>query len=299
MTKEQAGGYLFEAAIWELLKKSGYIQVRETKLKGRSGLHQIDAVGYWKIPVPFIYPVRLMIEAKFKPKSDLSEIRSFLGAFIDIQENYFVRGKSRSARYTDAACMCCKGSFSREAQDYAWAHNIFLISFQNIVSLSPIISKIEHFLETMSLESIESKEQLISSFNVRRALSSLYNQNDRQTILIVGMLNSKYPVMLSTNHSLIDLFKERVSQNGDVLRAVKTERRTSNGDLNTVYQISFIEDKPVSIEFSLPNYIAYRLSEHIDSMPTGKKIFDIEVPSIIKTERGETRRIFRIDVILG
>ncbi|MES2930966.1 MAG: hypothetical protein V4665_04260 [Patescibacteria group bacterium] len=289
MTKEQAGGYIFEAAIWELLKKSGYITVKGDKLRGRGSEHQIDAVGYWKIPIPFVFPVRLMLEGKFKETTDLSSVRSFLGAHIDIKENYFVRGKSRPSRYTDVACICCKGSFTQPAQDYAWAHNIFLVSFRGVQSLRGIIENIEQFLNEANLE--VSREDLILSFQNQ---SGVVNQN---LILIVGMLDGKYPIMLSADKEFTKFLERRSLETGDVLRAVKTERFT--GESETVYRIGFIENERIPVEFSLPNGIATKLSRHIDQTHYGRKIFDIEIPSVQSSKGKETRRIFKLNVILG
>ncbi len=292
MTREQAGGYIFESIIWRLLSESGYVKVKGSKLKGRGGLHQIDAVGFWQLPVPFVYPVRLMLESKFKPKAGLGEVRSFLGAYIDIKENYVVRGKSLPARYTDVACMCCKGSFTTPAQDYAWAQNIFLVSFQNVRSLASTIQSIDEFVNSLDETELErTKEELIANFSARSP------QMVSDQILVVGMLNGKYPVMLSTSQAFLDLLQRRNLQFGDVLQAIKTERDMS--ELETVYRIGSLDGTDITLEFALSNGIANKLSKRIDRTPRNKKIFEIEVPAVSYKAQQGTRRLFRIDVVLG
>lgn len=96
MKDYQARGYLFEYEIWRFLKASGYVGVTTSKLRGRGADHQIDAYGTLSIPTPFVYPIRLICEAKcYTNPIELKHIRSFVGVMKDISENYFV-GSNRS-----------------------------------------------------------------------------------------------------------------------------------------------------------------------------------------------------------
>ena len=103
MKDYQARGYLFEYEIWRLLEASGYIGVTTENLRGRGAEHQIDAYGTLSIPTPFVYPIRLICEAKcYKDPVELKHVRSFVGVLKDISENYFVgSNRSRNTRRKD------------------------------------------------------------------------------------------------------------------------------------------------------------------------------------------------------
>ena len=99
-------GSLFETVLRILLEQSGFSLVRPgaehagkvrmnranfVELKGRGGWHQIDCPFDYDGFIPFLYPVRLLGEAKFLQKEvQKNSIRSFIGVLKDIQENYFV-----------------------------------------------------------------------------------------------------------------------------------------------------------------------------------------------------------------
>lgn len=42
--------------------------------------------------------------------------------------------------------------FSREAQEYAWAHNIFMVSLERIGVMQPILKKIDSFVSGFKRE---------------------------------------------------------------------------------------------------------------------------------------------------
>lgn len=151
--RNQVKGALFEAQVGYLLKKSGYRpispdgeSVRKGKLRGRGGWHQIDAFGYYAYGVPCLYPIRIIGEAKnYEGKVGLPVIRNFVGAFKDINENYFVERLGASVdhlltkRYTDAGVIFSAKGFTVQAQDYAYAQGVFLVSYEDNIVLSPLI----------------------------------------------------------------------------------------------------------------------------------------------------------------
>ena len=65
-------GLLFEAIINKILQENEYesfevdnVQVDgQGRVRGRGEWHQIDALGRLKYTIPFIYPIRLLCEAK-------------------------------------------------------------------------------------------------------------------------------------------------------------------------------------------------------------------------------------------
>ena len=81
MNKQQARGYLLEVVLSKLIEVNGYEVITEEnigntdefkrygrnglKVKGRGGYHQFDTLGTFRVTPPFIYPLRLFVEAKF------------------------------------------------------------------------------------------------------------------------------------------------------------------------------------------------------------------------------------------
>ncbi len=166
--KNRVKGALFEAQVRFLLERSGYkpIQpdgrlIREDKIRGRGGWHQIDAFGYYSYGVPCLYPIRIICEAKnYDGKVGLPVIRNFVGAFKDIAENYFVERLGAptnyllTRRYTDAGAVFSARGFTPQAQDYAYAQGVFLVSYEDNPVLSPLL---------------ELSDNLVDSLNVRNA----------------------------------------------------------------------------------------------------------------------------------
>ena len=85
MNKQQAKGYLLEIVLSKLIEVNGYEVITEwnipyepelppeeqeirnqsngLNIKGRGGYHQFDTLGTFKITPPFVYPLRLFMEA--------------------------------------------------------------------------------------------------------------------------------------------------------------------------------------------------------------------------------------------
>jgi hypothetical protein len=158
-------GALFESQVGHLLKKSGYelvrpdgISVKEGSLRGRGGWHQIDAFGFYSYGVPCLYPIRIICEAKnYAGKAGLPVVRNFVGAFKDIAENYFVETLGASAdhlltkRYTDAGAIFSARGFTIQAQDYAYAQGVFLVSYEDNYVLAPLLDISDSLLDSISI----------------------------------------------------------------------------------------------------------------------------------------------------
>jgi hypothetical protein len=99
----QIRGALLEEIVLLLLDRSGYRRVQAgeegtrngragLEVEGRGSLHQIDALVTPLHSHAFIYPIRLMVEAKCEAKRvRLSTVRSVVGTLFDINQNYFAR----------------------------------------------------------------------------------------------------------------------------------------------------------------------------------------------------------------
>jgi hypothetical protein len=100
-------GFLLEEALSKLLENSGYTLINREVLnypdqypefvsrgnglniKGRGGTHQADVLGQFPISIPFNYPVRLFVEAKFRSiKTGIDVVRSGIGILTDLNANY-------------------------------------------------------------------------------------------------------------------------------------------------------------------------------------------------------------------
>lgn len=165
----QVRGALLEEIILFLLSHSGYRVVKpgeEGTRRGRAGLevegrgasHQIDALVAPVHSHAFIYPIRLLVEAKCEERRvGLPTVRSVVGTLFDINQNYFSRRfrrglEIRVQRFNYHAAMFSANGYTRGAQQYAAAHQVFLIGYTNVPMMRPVIDALmqldsEDFLE--------------------------------------------------------------------------------------------------------------------------------------------------------
>lgn len=299
MQGNQAAGYIFEKEIFDLLAESNYFNVRTEQLRGRGASHQIDAFGTLAIPTAFTYPIRLIAEAKcYSSTIQLHQIRSFVGVIKDISENYIVGENDRRNtpnRYLDTGCFFSATPFSKSSQDYAWAHNIFLVSFSDMEEMLSIITRIRSFISEIPEEQLRTitKENLLMRYFSWKGQISSENVNPS---LGIGILDNVYPVILVGKKD----WCERISvpPNSDTIFAEKTRRvDKKNG---TIFHLNIDKENghPEIVSFNLPNRIAGKIIERIDKTASGEKIFDLDIPLIIKNNGKTVRRILRIVVNL-
>jgi hypothetical protein len=291
MEKEQARGYIFESIILRLIKRNGYVNTRRGRLPGRGTSHDIDAYGTYSFPIPFVHPIRLLSEAKCRTSNpvELPEVRSFYGAIQDISQNYFIRqGHTRNInnRFTDSGCMFSSTSFTKDAQDFAWAHNIFLFSFSSIDAVTRILPSIDEFLRLRRLNT--TKKQLLDRF---------WEWERRHRIrfpdIAIGIINSFYPVVLVGQSGWVKNLRLNMPPDNDLIEGRKTHRFPQNYE--TRYNL-LIEERGVA--FTLPNYIANKINKRIDGALPGQKIFNVDIPIIIRKKRNTIRRLASIDFVL-
>ena len=106
MNKQQAKGYLLEVVLSKLIEVNGYEVITEEnigntdefksygrnglKVKGRGGYHQFDTLGTFRVTPPFVYPLRLFVEAKFYSPDrpvGIEKVRMGVGILDDINPN--------------------------------------------------------------------------------------------------------------------------------------------------------------------------------------------------------------------
>lgn len=167
-TITQIRGALLEEAVLFLLRKVGYDPYDPSALpprldhlrSGHSGLevrgrgtwHQLDAFALWRHAPAFMYPLHLIVEAKcyasHRPVG-VEVPRNSVGVLKDISENYFTysrRDKSfRGPRYNYTSAIFSTSGFTRGAVEYAIAHQVFLIQYENVPAIQPLIDAILQF----------------------------------------------------------------------------------------------------------------------------------------------------------
>lgn len=163
----QIRGALFEEAVLFLLEKVGYQTIEAdpsllpnvTGLRGgRSGLdvrgrgtwHQIDALASFIHSPAFMYPLRLTVEAKCYQRHrpvGVEVARNAVGVLKDISENYFTVSGGRIADvqvpcYNYHSAIFSTSGYTSGAIEYALAHQIFLIQYENVPVIRPLIDAI-------------------------------------------------------------------------------------------------------------------------------------------------------------
>lgn len=148
MKKSQAKGYLLEIVLAKLLKVNGYDLVTSTdneivnlprnglNVKGRGGYHQFDSLGTFRITPPFVYPIRLFLEAKFYTnKVGIDRIRMGIGILQDVNTNYFTvemtSEELKLPKYNYNYAIFSTSGFTDDAQRLAIAHKIYLMDLSS------------------------------------------------------------------------------------------------------------------------------------------------------------------------
>ncbi len=161
MTCAQFRGYLFEIFVSKMLEKNGFIKCEKSdgaqihqkscelksqdgELQGRGTKHQIDFIGIYERNIPFIYPLRILVECKYyKTGVYKNVVREFIGVIKDIDENYFYNQREDRIRFLNVPVIFSATSFHDDAINLAWAHGINTISYHNIPILKDFFRKLD------------------------------------------------------------------------------------------------------------------------------------------------------------
>ena len=166
-------GLVLEEVVLHLLKSIGYREVTPgeddtraghsgLELRGRGEWHQIDGLVAFDRTPAFMYPLRLLVEAKCYARGrpvGIEIVRNSVGVLKDVSENYFTH-KPRRAGATEVAAprfnyhsaIFSTSGYTSGAQGYAIAHQVFLIQYENIGLLVPVVDGLrglseQHFSE--------------------------------------------------------------------------------------------------------------------------------------------------------
>ncbi|MBZ2189399.1 restriction endonuclease [Alcanivorax sp. JB21] len=166
----QIRGALLEEAVLYLLEKFGYETIEPfsghadeslrgghsgLEVRGRGSWHQIDALAAFRSSPAFMYPLRLMVEAKCYQENrpvGIEVVRNAVGVLKDISENYFsVVGDDASIkipRFNYYSSIFSTSGYTAGAINYALAHQIFLIQYEKVPVIQPLIDAIMRFDES-------------------------------------------------------------------------------------------------------------------------------------------------------
>jgi len=147
---------LFEEAVLFLLRRAGYKTIDTPDgetirsmgaglgVFGRGGVHQIDAIADYEITPPFSHPQRLLVEAKcYGARIGIEVIRNAVGVVKDVNEFWNPRtGKTTRRRYHYLQAVFSTSEFTSEAEDYAFAQDIFLFPIGRSTHLSRLLTAI-------------------------------------------------------------------------------------------------------------------------------------------------------------
>lgn len=279
MKEHQAREYIFEEKVKKLLQDSHYISVVEEETPGRSGHHGIYAYGKLNIPTAFIYPVRIICQYKYYAKNrvELNHIRDFGGIMADISErNYAIKGDASNIadRYVYAGCFFSATAFSRDSQEYAWAHNIFMVSLERIGIMQPILKKIDEFVSSLSESTINniSQQELLEGYERE------VNEEDLMPEAVIGVVNGVYPVMMLGKKDWIMPVLEEAS--GSEMGKVYIDNvYRSENQFEANFELNFMES---SAEFSIPVAVLEKLMERSDNDTRENVVFNIDIPYVTK-----------------
>ena len=253
----QIRGALLEEIVLYLMEKVGYrIVDREEdgirngnaglEIQGRGEWHQVDALASFDYTPSFMYQLRIIVEAKCyaDDKVGIDVVRNSLGVLRDVTENYFTyhsnnNNEVKVQRFNYHSAIFSSSGYTKKAQRYAIAHQIFLIQYQQVPIIRPVVNallnmNVQHFrngdrtqrdgyvdfdqdnplkrLRKTFREVLKggneyrSEEQLLNAFFTEDGETLirdgiLYNVS-RIKGSYYGMLQGKYPVHLLSNTEL-------------------------------------------------------------------------------------------------
>lgn len=269
MDKQQAKGYLLEIVLSKLIEINGYDLITDNdiertneivdlprnglNIRGRGGYHQFDSLGTFRITPPFVYPLRLFIEAKFytSERVRIDKVRMGVGILEDVNTNYSTVDVADEqlvvSRYNYHYAIFSTTGFTEDAQRYAIAHKIQLIDLSG-TEYRMIIEAIDQIVASIPVkinDNNESTKILDIDFNAFKALfregifndditpdfSSIlreYNEILREEMLhLTDIIRGRYLYLASTNSGHIipllttDAFNEVLVSNAHQKIAIK------------------------------------------------------------------------------
>ena len=325
-------GAFFEVLVRNLLLKAGYepiepddVSIRRSdgNVRGRGYWHDIDALGKFAYPLLYMYPIRLLAEAKcYRNNVPIQMLRNFVGALKDISENYFVEDRISQEemlaykRYTDCGSFFSASGFTIGAQKFALAQGVFLISYESNPILARIVDSMNDLIDLLDVaRALTEKSAFCRWINWKltrtqphASCSSRFvhpenrddfvgrfrqlhtDLNSIQTSVIAMAIGKdpaiQYPIhMLSYQRIPDHIFSER---DDHLFRVHYTQTRRG-----LFFRVNPVEAPQVDLLFSLPRDVYWRLFAQRRMLDFKARFLDhIELPTTI---RG-LRRILRLNL---
>lgn len=258
-------GAILEEIVLHLLRMVGFRIVTENdgeegicvgssglEVEGRGEKHQIDALAAFDYTPSFMYPIRLLVEAKcHKQKVGIEVVRNAVGVLKDISENYFSTTESRQPsvklqRYNYLSAIFSTSGFTENAGRFAIAHQIFLIQYERIPLLKPtiegltelseshfsinglnqddVVKKTRQYARTLLSGELPSSGHYLSTDGVTHFNDEIYSHLQAIEGSYFGMLQGKWPIHLISNTPLRAKAFESTDNINSKLWGLKAER---------------------------------------------------------------------------
>lgn len=243
-TMSNIRGMLLEEALLYLLSRSGYKVLTEPDsdpdqrivernsagltVRGRGGIHQIDAIADYQLSPPFSHPQRLLVEAKCYSASEkvgLDIVRNAVGVFRDVSEYWSVLlpGGLPKRRHHYQYSLFSASGYTKPAEEYAFAHDIYLIDLEGSTYIQGVIRGIRNLTHAdfgaqskdsvkISMQSlrIAFREELFAqgglaldqvrprvALNAIRELRLIRDEIRRIRFSLLAMLSDTIPILLT------------------------------------------------------------------------------------------------------
>jgi len=289
----QIRGSLLEEVVLLLLARSGYRRVlvgeegtrngpAGLEVEGRGAAHQIDALVTPVHAHAFIYPIRLLVEAKCEAKPlGLAVVRSVVGSVFDINQNYFTERQPdgrelRMQRFNYHAAIFAANGYSADSEQYALAHQVFLIDYSHVGAMRPVVDALrsleiedlrelarrnlttirQGFRAVLEDEVIDGARDIFSEAGVQKLDDRLIPAIRDLRGSYYGMIEGIYPVHLISRQEIpARLIREQAT--------IPCEIRVSDDEQVWAFEPSGIKrDSPefFRLEFTIPEFIAEMLN---------------------------------------
>lgn len=285
MKESQFKGYIFEDIVSYLIQINGFKLITESNgedllsygnglnVVGRGGTHQSDTLGYLNWNIPFIYPVRLFVEAKaLSSKVGIDVVRKGIGIINDLNQNYKTVDvdslELNKKRYDYHYAIFSISGFSKPALTMAIAHKIYTIDL-SIGTLSVLKNKLNGFSQTIfnrygSPNGDLSKEDFLQIrilFRDKLGLRYSITQNNSK----IFDISETSEELISETHDIGNIYLATletpfmvalIPNDNDEFRNLMLEDNHRRGEITwendqSNWEIS-IENSNVVLEFSLP-----------------------------------------------
>jgi len=314
ISKESLSGYILEEVLAYLIRTTGYELLVDPKqdpreldrrgnglvIKGRGAVHQVDVLGELKWIPAFTFPLRLIVEAKFrKNKTGIDIVRNAVSVVLDVNQNNSPTWEQKifSPKYQYVYAIFSTSGFTKPAMDLAIAHQISLIdlSVSEYAQLRDAIERAaSDILKIDNREQkIDNREQLVSRLRntLRKKLGTFPEHLDVNGSLELPDSYCRYldPVISTAKEEYKELFVGMA--NGPFMLLLKSN--------NPDRFLNFAKQRPshrVSITWSYPENKVWRIgpADAPDEYELSFKLPERLYKWIFDTEKERKRRALRV-----